>query len=117
LRGAQKRKKWEHKDVNPTTGKPILRKLHVHTGDQVIVISGSDKGLISEVTYVRARPVAPKQSSAAYPSGFAAAPRARARRARRAPAMPAIRHARGMAHPGNAVPCVCDAPLTCARAG
>ena len=61
MRTPQKRKKWEHKDVNPTTGKPILRKLHVHTGDQVIVISGADKGLISEVTYVRARPLSAAQ--------------------------------------------------------
>ena len=55
MRVLQKRKKWEHKEVNPTSGKPILQKLHVHTGDQVIVIAGADKGIISEVTYVRAR--------------------------------------------------------------
>lgn len=40
--------------MHAITGKPILQKLHVHTGDQVIVIAGANKGVISEVTYVRA---------------------------------------------------------------
>jgi len=69
----QKRKKWEHKEVNPTTGKPVLRKLHVHTGDQVIVIAGADKGIISEVTYVRARALCRSCAALSLDKGFATA--------------------------------------------
>ena len=46
------RKKWETQPTNPTTGKPIVVKLHVKKGDKVKVISGSDKGKVSEVVEV-----------------------------------------------------------------
>ena len=75
MRVLQKRKKWEHKEVNPTSGKPILQKLHVHTGDQVIVIAGADKGIISEVTYVRARALCRPCCALSLDQGFGSGPR------------------------------------------
>ena len=41
--------------MNEKTGKPILVKVHVKKGDKVKVISGGDRGTLSEVTEVRSR--------------------------------------------------------------
>lgn len=49
---AEARKKpWETTPVNDN-GKPIRRKMHVHTGDTVQVTAGKDKGKVSEVVKV-----------------------------------------------------------------
>jgi large subunit ribosomal protein L24 len=48
----QARKKWETQPTNPATSKPVLVKVHVKKGDKVKVISGGDKGTVSEVLQV-----------------------------------------------------------------
>ncbi|CAG9466028.1 unnamed protein product [Pedinophyceae sp. YPF-701] len=44
-------KKWERLPVTKN-GKPVKQKLHVKTGDTVVVISGKDKQKVGEVTKV-----------------------------------------------------------------
>ncbi|KAL8506112.1 hypothetical protein ACS0TY_017101 [Phlomoides rotata] len=46
-----KLKRWERKKCKPNS-LPVLHNMHVKVGDTVKVISGSDKGKISEVTMV-----------------------------------------------------------------
>ena len=91
--------------MNPTTGKPVLSKLHVHTGDKVIVIAGADKGVISEVTYVRARGLCCTRSALSLVQGFGR----RATRGRlldrRAPAAPGAFCAWEPTLAGRALPC------------
>merc|ERR1712216_559992 len=44
-------KKWEHYALN-NNGKPIRHKMHVRTGDTVVVIAGEDKGVVEKVISV-----------------------------------------------------------------
>jgi len=44
-------KSWESVPLNKN-GKPMRRKMHVHTGDTVQVITGKDKGKVGEVLRV-----------------------------------------------------------------
>ena len=45
-------KAWEKLPVNKKTNKVIKVKMHVKTGDHVIVIAGSDKGKTGDITRV-----------------------------------------------------------------
>jgi hypothetical protein len=51
----QAKKRWETQPTNEKTGKAIAVKMHVNLGDKVKVISGGDKGTISEIVEVRQR--------------------------------------------------------------
>lgn len=53
-------KKWEKLPVNKNN-KVIKVKMHVKTGDHVIVIAGSDKGKTGDIT--KARSIPPSQIS------------------------------------------------------
>ena len=44
-------KAWEHYKVNKN-GKVVRVKMHVKTGDTVVVIAGSEKGKVGEITKV-----------------------------------------------------------------
>jgi len=49
----QAKKRWETQPTNEKTGKAIAVKMHVKQGDKVKVISGGDKGTVSEILEVR----------------------------------------------------------------
>lgn len=49
----QAKRKWESTPMNEKTGKPIMVKTYLKKGDKVKVITGGDKGKVSEVVKVR----------------------------------------------------------------
>lgn len=45
-------RRWETLKIDKKTNKPVRQKMHVKTGDTVVVISGDDKGKVTEVLKV-----------------------------------------------------------------
>jgi large subunit ribosomal protein L24 len=57
IKPIRRQKRWEKPEIKPS-GLPVRHKMHVKVGDTVLVIAGSDKGKVSEVTeidYIRSK--------------------------------------------------------------